>query len=355
MHTKELRALAEETGPFASVYFEDSHDTADAEKQLELKWRELRTELAGHGAGEVVLDRLEHSVFDQERPVGRSARALVATEDRLLVDQELTWPPAAPVARFSTLPYLLPLVTGGRRGPSYLLATADRVGAEISVVDEAGRPLEAEAVEGEDHPVHKVRGGGLSHRRIQSAVEETVRHNLEDVAEEVAKVAARTGVQLIVLAGEVQARTQLRDALPEQARRMSTELTGGEVERELDELLTTWRLGALDELAERFRAESGRDTGLAVQGLTAVTTALREGNVAHLLVTEPGAETVHRGAGAAQVAASATELSALGTAEAEHRADEAVPLAALAVGAEITGFDERLRLTDGFGALLRHG
>lgn len=47
MHSERFRPLLTGAGPYASVYFDDSHDTADATAQLKLKWRGLREELDG--------------------------------------------------------------------------------------------------------------------------------------------------------------------------------------------------------------------------------------------------------------------------------------------------------------------
>lgn len=49
MDSERLRPLLTARGPFASVYFEDSHDTQDAAAQLDLRWRGLRDQL-GVGA-----------------------------------------------------------------------------------------------------------------------------------------------------------------------------------------------------------------------------------------------------------------------------------------------------------------
>ncbi len=38
MGSNRFRQLLDAPGPIASVYFDDSHDTHDAEAQLELKW-----------------------------------------------------------------------------------------------------------------------------------------------------------------------------------------------------------------------------------------------------------------------------------------------------------------------------
>lgn len=49
MDSQRFRKLLDAPGPFVSVYFDDSHDTHDAEAQLELKWRAIREDLERRG------------------------------------------------------------------------------------------------------------------------------------------------------------------------------------------------------------------------------------------------------------------------------------------------------------------
>jgi peptide chain release factor subunit 1 len=49
MDSIRFRQLLDTPGPFASVYFEGSHDTHDAAAQLDLKWRALRGQLDEQG------------------------------------------------------------------------------------------------------------------------------------------------------------------------------------------------------------------------------------------------------------------------------------------------------------------
>jgi peptide subunit release factor 1 (eRF1) len=240
---------------------------------------------------------------------------------------------------------------------------ADRIGAEIT--EYAGGEPRTETVEGEDHPVHKVRGGGPAHHNLQNAAEETARRNVATVADHVAKAVERSGARLVVLAGEKQARTALHETLPEHVRRLAHEVEGGsraegssrvELDRRVHELLTGRHLAALDDLAEKFRAGTGREDGLAVSGLEAVTSALAEANVETLLVGSPGDTAVFGGPDPAQVAVGKAGLRALGVTEPEQRrADEAIPFAAVATGADVVVLDERVDLWEGFGAILRHG
>ncbi|RZQ61999.1 peptide chain release factor 2 [Amycolatopsis suaedae] len=318
--TTTLRELASTDGPFSSVYFTHRHDTEDAAKKLELLWRGIREQLADQGTPAPALEALEQAVLDGERPVGRAGRALVAARDRLVIDEWLTDSPDQPVARVSSMPYLIPLTRGQERGPAHVVAEVDRTGARITTVDEHGRVTGVHTAEGRSHPVHKVRGGGAAHHDIQNRAEETVRHNAADIAAEITAAARRTGAELVVLAGEVQARTAVREQIDGPVE----ELPGGpELDGRLAELLGERRRAQRAETAERFHR--GAAHGLAVSGVTAVDAALREANVDTLLVSDP-----------------------------ETPDDERLPYAALRTGAQLEHVGGELELTEGVGALLRH-
>ncbi|GAB3361190.1 Rv2629 family ribosome hibernation factor [Amycolatopsis echigonensis] len=362
MDTRELRALLTD-GPFVSVHFDESHDTEDAAKQLRLRLKEIEAALEDQGADRPSVEAVLRAVEESAPPVGRAGRTIVAAHGAVLLDRRLAAPPPAQEARYSELPYFLPTVSHLEEAPAHLVVLVDRTGADIEVHRPDGS-VETETVRGQEHPVHKVRGGGPAHRDIQSHAEQTAHQNLAEVADHVAKAAERVRPRAIVLAGEVQARTELHDRLPEPARSLTAEVDAGsraagadraELDRAVHELLTGQRLRELDDLAERFRAEASRESALAVSGLSAVTAALAEANVATLLVGDSGEATVYTGAEPTQIGAAPSRLDALGVDEpARRRADEALPYAAVAVGADVVVMDERLDLTDGFGALLRH-
>ncbi|KAA9149328.1 hypothetical protein FPZ12_043455 [Amycolatopsis acidicola] len=350
MQTTTLRPLVDASGPFTAVYFEDSHETEDAAKQLELKWRDLRERLAAQDAPENSLDALESAVRGSPPPVGRSGRALLAAGGKVVVDEQLDEPPAEPLARVSELPYVLPLTRYAEPGIKHVVATLDQVNATVVAYDEHGEAVSADDVEGRDHPVHQARGGGPAPHDMQPRVEETVRQNAREIAEDITKVADRVGAEMVLLAGEIQGRRAVHEELPKRIQEIAREVTHTDV---VEELVTATKQRRRDSVLERFRAELGRETGLAVEGLEAVTTALIEGNVETLLIGDPGDRTVFRGAEPTQLAVSEAELRAFGATEAhEHRADEAIPFAAIAVDAQLVAVDSDL--TEGFGALLRH-
>ncbi|HVV11422.1 Vms1/Ankzf1 family peptidyl-tRNA hydrolase [Amycolatopsis sp.] len=351
MQTTTLRPLIDTSGPFTAVYFEDSHDTEDAAKQLELKWRDLRERLAAQDAPTDALDALEAAVRDGPPAVGRSGRALLAAGSEVLLDERLDEPPAETLTRVSELPYVLPLTRYAEPGIRHVVASLDQVNATVTAYDEHGEEIRSDGVSGRDHPVHQTRGGGPAQYEMRQRVEETIRRNVSEIADEITQVADRTGAGLVLLAGEIQGRRAVHEALPKRVQEIVQEVTHADV---ADELVTATKQRRRNDVLERFRSELGRENGLAVEGLEAVTAALLEGNVETLLIGDPGDGTVFRGDEPTQIAVTEPELHTLGASEAhENRADEAVPFAAIAVDAELIAVDSEL--AEGFGAILRHG
>jgi Bacterial archaeo-eukaryotic release factor family 2 len=361
-----LRELVRHRGPFASVYLDFSHDTEDAAAQLELRRRSVRSALQERGADEDTLATVDAAIANHEPAVGKAGLALVGAGGELLVDELLPMPPPLPVARYSELPYLLPLAEFTEPAVPHIVVVVDRIGAHFLAVDEHGRVVTEEQVEGKDHPVHKVRGGGWSHLSIQRHVEETVKQNLDTVAAETARLARAIGARAVIVAGEVQARSGLLAALPHPARDVAVEVEAGsrapgadehalrrEVDRVIDEVRETDRRSLL----ATYRAESGRQGGRAVQGLPAAAAALREANAEVLLVNPERVEGETLWSSPSEpalVAVADADLRGQGIGDyREHRADEVIPLAAIAVGAAVH-IEDKLPLADGVGVLLRH-
>jgi hypothetical protein len=362
--TAALRDLLTYEGPFASVYFDGSHDTEDADKELELRWRSIRGQLVESGARERTVTALEDVVRAGIPPVGRAGRFLIGAGDAVPIDEYLPDPPPLPVVRVSELPYFVPLTASRPPSLPYVVVIVDKIGAELRGIGADGAVLAEVTVTGHDHPVHKVRGGGWSHRRMQQTVEETVKHNIARVAEQTAHLVRETNARLLILAGDVEPEAMLRRAIPPSCARIAEEIHTGRphdpasreaFDAEVADLVAAkWRQEQAA-LVEQFHAELSRGGGLAVQGLLATTAALREANVATLMIDEPnlGDRTVWSGSPPYLVAVEQADLDPFGVSDRiRARADEALPAAAIAVGADVLAYGHRL--DDGVGALLRH-
>ncbi len=361
MDAERLRPLLGGERPYASIYFEDSHDTEDAAAQLELHWRELQHELAEQGADTAVTADIRNAVFDLRAPVGKSGRAVVADATGVVLNEHLIRPVPTEV-RVSPLPYLIPIVEHGFDRAAYLLVEFDHRGADLTVYRN-GRLL-AETVDGAGYPVHKAAGAETAgYKDPQPRSEEAARKNVRAAAVRITELVDDHGVDPVFVVGEVQARSDLLAALPERIADRVVALAAGardsgydvsDVHDGIEAELLTRRLAEIDTAAQRFSAEVDRTSGLAVEGLAPVCSALNHGAVETLIIGEIGAATVVTDAQFTVAAANPDVLSDYG-AEPAHtaRADEALPIGAVAVNAAVVRTDERISPADGVAALLR--
>ncbi|MEE6177629.1 Rv2629 family ribosome hibernation factor [Mycobacterium sp. 050134] len=363
MQSQRLRWLVNAQGPFVSVYFDDSHDTADAIEHLQTTWQDIRKELEARGAGDDVVATREEAVLRFRPAVGRRGRAVIATADQVLVNEHLTSPPPAMEVRVSDYPYVVPLVEFEMQRPTYVFAAVDHTGADITLYQ--GGSVAATSIEGGGFPVHNpVSAGWKGYGDHQHTTEEAIRMNCREVADALTRLVDEADPEVVFLCGEVSSLADLGAELPERVANRVSQLHAGarksgideEQVRELTAAEFTRRRGIeIAGFVERFEAETGRGSGLAAEGLAAVCAALRDGDVDTLIVGEVGDETVVTGEALITIAPNADALSELGEpVRRVARADEALPFAAIAVGAALVRADGRISPADGVGALLRY-
>jgi hypothetical protein len=364
MQPEPFRSLVSARGPFVSVYIDDSRDSADAEAQLDAKWRDVRRHLADRAVDEDVIDALERAVVHSEPAVGRRGRGVIAARDHVLVNEHLNSPPSATVLRVSDYPYVLPLAElGVQRRPTYVFAAVDHVGADITL--HRGEIVRSESVEGGGYPVNKpVTAGWTGYGDFQHSTEEAIRMNERAVVDRLTELVDETGAEVVFVCGEVRGRTDVVSALPGRVAARVCQLHAGargarigedEVSDLIDAEFERRRLAEIADIAERFQSEIGRRSGLAAEGLAAVCAALRAGDVDTLIVGDLGDATLVTGEELTTVAPDADALSELGEAPVRvARADEALPFVAITVGASLIRVGDRIAPTDGIGALLRY-
>lgn len=370
MDLRFLTDLMTRPGPFATVYLDASHDTADAARQDELRRASALKDLADQGADERTLAALDRAADGAVPPTGRAGRVLVAAGGEVLLDRVLPAPPERPSATWSPLPDLLPLLVALPEPTVAVVVRIDEKGGEILLAGAESAPVLVEQVDGRDHPVHKVGAGGPSHLAMQERVEETWRRNTADVAARVDAHVAAGGAGVVVLAGDAPARSRLRDALSTRAASIAVDVehTGGPTD--LETLAAAVREAVLDAVdarrhavIDRYAEAAGRDEGFAVSGLEAVLAALRAEQVDTLLVDAavPRDTEVWFGEPLTAVARDADDLRRIGGEPAGSAPADAV-LVRAAVGGDAafhplgggrTGLVGH-EVTDGVAALLRY-
>ena len=366
--------LTQTPGPYATVYLDASHDTEDAAREEALRWAAHRADLAEQGADDDTLAALDAAVEDGAAAVGRAGRVLVAAAGRVLLDRALPEPPAAPSAAWGPAPDLLPMLLDAPEQVTAVVVRVDKTGGEILLADPDGGadPKPVEEVRGETYPLHKARGGGMKHLKMQHTVENTWRANVTALAERVDAEVRRTGARVLVLAGDGQSRKLLHDALPERSAGIAVDVehsggrSGGD-DAELADAVTSAVREAVDAqrhaVLDRLDQERGRPDGLAAVGLEPVLQALRAEQVDTLLldggVTRDGELWV--GESVSQVATDAERLRGLGSEPVGTLPVDAALLAAAAasgaafepLGGGRTGLVGK-PVEDGVAALLRY-
>ncbi|MGZ6780673.1 MAG: Rv2629 family ribosome hibernation factor, partial [Mycobacterium sp.] len=341
MDTQRFRMLTAANPPFASVYLDDSRDSAEAERDLDARWRELRGELEEGCRDERIIAEVAHALLHSEPAVGRRGRGVIATGDGVLVNEHLPHPPVSTVVRMSDYPYVLPLLDGVWRGV-YIFAAVDHNGADITL--HRGDIVRSESIDGGGYPVHNPSTAGWKgFNDHQRSTEEAVRMNVRATAERLTELVDKTDAEVVFVCGETRSRSDVVSALPRRVARRVSPWPGGALGRRigeneardhLDGEFQRRRANETVEIAETYLGERGRQSGLAVEGLAAVTAALREGCVDTLIVGDLADTTVVTGQSRITVAPDADTLSALGEPACRvARADEALPFAAIATDA----------------------
>ena len=365
-----LTELVTTPGPYATAYLDATRSKELGPQEVAARWRALRDSLAEQGADVAALDAMDAVAGRHTDVPGPHGQVIVAGGGRLRLDTVLPAPPRRAIARWAALPHLMPMVA--QLGPvvPYVLAVVDRTGADVSV--HGPRGTESETVQGDDTEVHKVKVGGWAQDRYQNRSENLWEANARQVAEVVDSGVKRVAAQVVVVTGDVRARTALVDSLGEHARSLVVQLEGGtrheggdeeklraEVEEAVARVAADQDQAVLDRFGEaRGRAASGVGDVLAVAGLSDTVGALRAAAVETLLIVDDpssnamgwiGPEPVH-------IALTAEELTELGVRDpVQDRLDAALVRAAAGTDAAIvTLVPGQLELTHGLGATLRY-
>ncbi|MGP3969897.1 baeRF2 domain-containing protein [Streptomyces sp. 6N223] len=371
-----LSPLFSRPGPWASAYFDTTRATEDAARQQELRARGIRDRLAAQGADEATCDALYLALAALPPEPGHPGRALFATEGEVVLDVPLAAPPppSPSLSCWAALPRIAPMVEFGRQEPTCLVAYVDRKGADLQLRRERATTA-AGQVTGRDWPTHRTASSDWSERHFQLAVENTWEENAARIADTLASDMARTGAEVLVLAGDARERRSVHDRLPSPLREAATETGhGGRAEgaksQPLEEDIAAAREEYLhsreSETLDRFRAGLAPAGGAieSVQGLPALVGAAQEHRIAELLF-RPGGEGLERevwvGREPDQLALRRADAEALGGRDAEPepvkaRADDALLRAAVATGAEVVPVPPGEDIpAGGLGALLRWG
>ncbi len=365
--------LYEHPGPFATVYLDATRSTQSGEHEVELRWRDLRGQLADQGCDEKTLAALDDAVSVPPAMPGPHGQVLVAADGAVLLNSALPAPPARSEARAAPLPYVLPMIAQSRPRIAHLVIAADHRGADLLPVSAdaaaTGVPVVTLSVEGSSqYPLHRTGRDEWDERHFQNRVENSWAENAQDVAREAARQVVALGAELVIVAGDSRARALLKRDLPQV---LGPEVQVEEVEAggradgasaaALDEavrdavLRRSWERRR--EVLEHLQQNVGRERFAAV-GVSAIVEALRKAQVdVAVLSDDPRSTlTVWIGPEPLQVGLDREDLEAMGVESPQQDRYDSALIRALAGGNAglLVTPNAHNYVQDGIGAVLRY-
>lgn len=363
-----LRHVYEQRPPYATVYLDTSGDAEDAGKAIQLRWRQARERLGQQGAGEELLRVVDEELERAQLRTGQRGEVIVANEDGVVLSDELPEPPRDlsddEKAQLGPVPDLFPyLRMRGARIP-HLIAVVDHRGADITEVN-AHLRAGSTSVEGTADVLHKSRtpSGPGAEERHQNAVEENWKINAEQVADAIDKRAAEIGAEAIVLAGDPQQRTLVREQLRKGTQPLVVESDSGYRDRkasdeglqqDVAETVKQVVSSRTNDVVHDFERERG-ERSRATEGWESTVAALEHGQVETLLRAIPDQsehpDELHVGPGSGEVSLRSSELGDQGE---PAPADSALVRGLVDTSGSLVLVDpERVELEGGIGAVLR--
>ncbi|WP_433063662.1 Vms1/Ankzf1 family peptidyl-tRNA hydrolase [Dactylosporangium sp. CS-033363] len=361
MNVSFLRPLYGRPGPWASVYLDGTRNNEDPAGTVERRWRAARTTLEKALCEPENLDALERALLGHTEEDGLYGLAAFATGGEVALLRVLPAPPRRDIAAYGPLPHAMPLLAQMGASIPYVRVLVDRTGGDLEAVD-AAQLVHAEHVEGaEQWPLHRVKPGGWAQPRYQRAAQVTWERNAGTVAAAVADAAERCGAEIVLVAGDPQARPMLIAQLPEHWRERVVETSGTTGEAVLEDAtvqaIADLAADRVRDVLDRYQSQRGRGAA-AGDGLPAVVTALQREQVSTVvLVDDPTSnEELWIGPEPSQLSFDRAELQAMGVRDTRRvRADAALVRAIACSDADLVfATADEVPVEGGVGALLRY-
>lgn len=343
-----LEPVLQGAGPYATVCADVTHNTENADTELDLRVRAVAERLEEEGAPESVIEAVRGRLLEGndggEAGTLKGRALIVGADGSVLLDEALVGAPTREIVDWSVQPDLLPVLRQLPGRVPHIVVVADRVGADITYVGAPGQADEETTVEGDSFQIHKFPGGGWAHHRYQHNVENKWIHNADDVATQISSMARRLSPRFVLVAGDVRARQILTDRASNLWADLIVSMDEGgraagadrePVETREAELVAEHEARAIAEAVEQVEGAAAH--GLSVTGTAPVVEALRKGQVEKLvLADEPADQELLVGGSPLVLGVDRSDLAALGTPEGRSvPADRALIAAAVAGAAEV--------------------
>jgi hypothetical protein len=356
-----LRPAAELYGDVVTAYVDVSRTSETGAQEVEARIRNIRRDLEAAGVAEGTIDAVTERLARPTGHGGAAARVVVGRGDTIATDL-VVGDGVADHHHVGAVAHLLPLARALADAVSYVLVRVDHAGADITVSDTLGLDERELVSEGDHDVLHKVPGGGWSHRRFQSRAEDSWDRNADKVAKDLDALVREVDPDLVLLTGDPHGIARMRESVAGHvSARLEVLEHGSRAEGASDERLDEevaaavqrCRTGRIDEVLDRL---GPADAPKAV-GVGETLEALRRGEVETLILLAGALDERQAYAGPQPLllATDPGELRTLGIDDpAPDRLDELLLRAALGQDAGLLPLHAPVgALPDGVGAVLR--
>lgn len=354
-----LHDVVTHTGPLAAAHVDETRSDETGLHEQELHGQAALEQLRQAGAPDKAVDAVASRIGPVAGQAGDQARHVVATGDgEVLLDVMVPHRLTQDSASWGLVPSLLPLLLGLDAAVAHVLVVADHSGADITVVDSLGRQVGEVEVEGGHDVLHKFKGGGWAHRRFQQRVEDSFERNADAVVEQLTRLVERHHPEVVLVCGDVRARSLVRDGMRHDLQDKVRVIDGGgradgvdpdAVTAEVEQVLREVRLSRMADAVADLQRGLGQGT-LAATGRAQVVAAARLASVQTLLLLSEGRDeaTLFTSADPLLVGTTAQEVLDLGGDPVEAPAEDVLVRSVAAQGG-------RVELVDGVHDVLRQG
>lgn len=213
MHTARIAELYDAEGPFASAFVDISQDSEDGAHRRELLIEEATRQLTDSGAPQEVVHVVRTALDEDVDVPAPVSRFVVANADGVLLADVVPQRTDGSVASWAPLPDVTSWIAVQDSFVPFALVVADREGSDIEIYrTSASEPSDSSELHGETLHIHKVPIGGWSQSRYQNATEEVWKRNAAETAKRI-DAHVTSGIQLVVLAGDPRARSDIKAAV----------------------------------------------------------------------------------------------------------------------------------------------
>lgn len=356
-----LRRAAELCGDVVTAYVDVSRTSETGAREIETRIGNLTRDLDAAGIDEATTSAVTERLTRPTGHGGEASRVVVAGQGTVVTDL-VVGDGVADHHHVGPVAHLLQLGRALADKVDYVLVLVDHVGADITVSDTLGLDEREIVSEGDHDVLHKVPGGGWSHRRFQSRAEDSWDRNADTVARDLDALVREVDPDVVLLAGDPRGISRLRESVAGHVQERLEVLDHGSraegasderLDEEVAAAVQRCRTRRIDAVLDRL---GPADAPKAV-GVGETLEALRRGEVDTLLLLRGALDDreAYAGPDPLLLATDPGELRSLGVEEPQRDSlEELLFRAALGQDAHLLPLHAPVgALPDGVGAVLR--